>query len=348
MVNKIRKAPNNLLVTGGCGFIGSNFIKYFLSNNKDSNVFNLDKMTYCASEKNLSSLSGDIRLNTIIGDICDKDLVSVILEKNEIDCIVNFAAESHVDNSIKDSSSFIKTNILGTYNLLECSRDLKDKTGKDLIFLHVSTDEVFGSLDIDDDPFTEENQYDPNSPYSASKASSDHLVNAWHETYGIPTLISNCSNNYGPNQFKEKLIPVIILNAIAGNQIPIYGDGKNIRDWLYVEDHCIALDLIIKKGEIGETYNIGGGNELSNISLVEKICLVLDHRFPVTKNKKLAEKEIFSYKDLITFVPDRPGHDFRYAIDSSKLRNLGWVQTYDTENGLRSTIDWYLKENKEI
>lgn len=348
MLNKIRKAPNNILVTGGCGFIGSNFIKYFLSNNKDSNVFNLDKMTYCASEKNLSSLSGDIRLNTIIGDICDKDLVSKILERNEIDCIVNFAAESHVDNSIKDSSSFIKTNILGTYNLLECTRELIDKTGKDLIFLHVSTDEVFGSLDINDDPFSEENRYDPNSPYSASKASSDHLVNAWHETYGIPTLISNCSNNYGPNQFKEKLIPVIILNAIAGNQIPIYGDGKNIRDWLYVEDHCIALDLIIKKGEIGETYNIGGGNELSNISLVEKICLVLDHRFPVTKNKKLAEKEIFSYKDLITFVPDRPGHDFRYAIDSSKLRNLGWVQTYDTENGLRSTIDWYLKENKEI
>lgn len=348
MLNKIRKAPNNILVTGGCGFIGSNFIKYFLSNNKDSNIFNLDKMTYCASEKNLSSLRGDIRLNTIIGDICDKDLVSVILEKNEIDCIVNFAAESHVDNSIKDSSSFIKTNILGTYNLLECSRELKDKTGKDLIFLHVSTDEVFGSLDIDDDPFTEENQYDPNSPYSASKASSDHLVNAWHETYGIPTLISNCSNNYGPNQFKEKLIPVIILNAIAGNRIPVYGDGKNIRDWLYVEDHCIALDLIIKKGEIGETYNIGGGNELSNISLVEKICLALDYKFPVTENKKLTEKEIFSYKDLITFVPDRPGHDFRYAIDSSKLRNLGWVQTYDTENGLRSTIDWYLKENKEI
>jgi len=321
-----------ILVTGGCGFIGSNFIlkQIHSTNNK---ILNLDNLTYAGNLDNLSSISDYPNYQFIQGDICHKKTISKILTEFKPDALVHFAAESHVDRSIEGPMAFIQTNIVGTATILEAALKYWQETN--FRFLHVSTDEVFGSLD-NKGFFTESTPYDPSSPYSASKASSDHLVRAWHHTYGLPTLITNCSNNYGPCQFPEKLIPLMIANCIDEKPLPVYGKGLNIRDWLYVEDHCDAIDAILRRGVIGETYNIGGNNEIRNIDIVKTICSVLDVLSPrVTGNP---------YNELITYVKDRPGHDFRYAIDASKIKNdLGWVPKETFETGIRKTIQWYLK-----
>ena len=322
-----------ILVTGGSGFIGSNFIYYCL--NKNNKVLNFDKLTYAGNLNNLKKEESNKNYHFIQGDICNKNKLTQSIEKFKPDFIVNFAAETHVDRSIENSSSFIKTNILGTSVLLDCCLENIDKNINDFKLLHISTDEVYGSLDRQGS-FTEESPYNPSSPYSASKASSDHLVNAWYKTYGIKTNIINCSNNYGPFQFPEKLIPLVIISAIRENSLPVYGTGKNIRDWLYVEDHCRAIYNVLLKGKIGDTYNVGGGEEKTNLEVVNNICDILDDIYP-SKNLK-------SYKKLIKFVEDRPGHDFRYAIDYSKLKNeLSWQPKESFNSGLRKTIDWYLK-----
>ena len=322
-----------ILVTGGSGFIGSNFIYYCL--NKNNKVLNFDKLTYAGNLSNLNEEESNKNYHFIQGDICNKNKLTKSIEKFKPDFIVNFAAETHVDRSIENSSSFIKTNILGTSVLLDCCLENIDKNINDFKLLHISTDEVYGSLDRQGF-FTEESPYNPSSPYSASKASSDHLVNAWHKTYGIKTNIINCSNNYGPFQFPEKLIPLVIISAIRENSLPVYGTGKNIRDWLYVEDHCRAIYNVLLKGKIGDTYNVGGGEEKTNLEVVNNICDILDDIYP-SENLK-------SYKELIKFVEDRPGHDFRYAIDYSKLKNeLSWQPKESFNSGLRKTIDWYLK-----
>ena len=322
------------LVTGGCGFIGSNYIRTVLDREEDLHIVNLDKLTYAGNIQNLNGISSN-NLTIVKGDICDVDLVNSLFEKHQFDTVVHFAAESHVDRSIEGPAEFIQTNVVGTLNLLEQSRIFINKTNNDNFrFLHVSTDEVYGSLG-DDGKFLETTPYDPSSPYSASKAGSDHLVRAWNRTFGLPTLITNCSNNYGSYQFPEKLVPLMIINCLQGNPLPIYGKGENVRDWLFVGDHCDAIHTVLAKGEMGETYNIGGNNEIKNIDVVTIICSLLDEISPRENGS--------SYSDLITFVKDRPGHDFRYAIDAGKIRNdLGWSPNESFETGIRKTIHWYL------
>lgn len=332
-----------VLVTGGMGFIGSNFVPYFLEVNPDTEVVNLDKMTYAANPENLKEVENNPRYHFVKGDICDKDLVEELFTKYDIRGVIHFAAESHVDNSIKGPEIFVKTNVLGTFTLLETARrhwmDAPNvvKAGyEDCRFHHISTDEVYGTLGATGF-FTETTPYAPNSPYSASKASSDMLVRAYHHTYGMNVTTSNCSNNYGPKQHHEKLIPHIIEAALNEQNLPIYGDGKNIRDWLYVLDHCKAINLIYHTGKTGETYNIGGRNERDNITIVTTICRLLDARKPRANGKK--------YEELITFVKDRAGHDRRYAIDATKLETeLKWKADENFDTGIVLTVDWYLKD----
>ena len=327
----------NILVTGGCGFIGSNFIHHLVNKNDLSHIVNLDKLTYAGNISNLSQVSNS-RHTLIEGDICDSDLVKSLFDKYEFESVIHFAAESHVDRSIDGPSNFIHTNIVGTLNLLEHARSYFSKTkNEEFRFLHVSPDEVYGSLD-DGGKFLESTPYDPSSPYSASKAGSDHLVRAWNRTYELPTLITNCSNNYGPFQFPEKLIPLIIINCLNDKPLPVYGDGTNVRDWLFVKDHCNAISSVLNNGKIGQTYNIGGNNEIKNIDVVKTICSILDEVLPREDGR--------SYSELINFVKDRPGHDFRYAINAEKIKmELDWVPTESFDSGIRETIHWYL-DNK--
>ena len=329
---------NNILVTGGSGFIGSNFIQYLINHSDYKKIINLDKLTYAGNSDNLINIENDPRYKFVKGDICNRDFIIKIFHDYNPITIVHFAAESHVDRSIDGPKDFIDTNIIGTYNLLQESLNIYSKLNKEsksfFKFHHISTDEVFGSLGKSG-YFTEDTAYDPSSPYSASKASSDHLVRAWHRTFGLPITISNCSNNYGPYQFPEKLIPLMIINCLSNKELPVYGKGDNVRDWLYVEDHCKAIDLILKDGAIGETYNIGGNNEIKNIKIVKSICSILDTLEPT--------KSLKQYSDLITFVSDRPGHDFRYSIDTTKIKNeLNWGPEESFDTGLLKTIKWYL------
>ena len=327
-----------ILVTGAAGFIGSNFVLDWV-NQSSEEVVSLDLLTYAGNLENLSSLEGNAKHHFIKGNISDRDLVSKLLKKYQLRAIVNFAAESHVDRSIHSPGDFIETNIVGTYNLLESVRSywngLDENHKKHFKFLHVSTDEVYGSLSNTDPAFRETNPFEPNSPYSASKAASDHLVRAWYHTYGLPVLTTNCSNNYGPYHFPEKLIPLCILNALNGKPLPIYGDGQQIRDWLYVKDHCSAIRRVLDKGKLGETYNVGGWNEKANLDVVKTLCAILDELKPKVDGTK--------YESQITYVKDRPGHDRRYAIDATKLeKELQWrpQETFDT--GIRKTVEWYL------
>lgn len=332
-------------MTGGLGFIGSNFVIDWLSET-DETIINLDKITYAGNPSNLAGLADDPRYVFVQGDIGDTSLVGDLLKKHQPRAVLNFAAESHVDRSIHGPEVFIQTNILGTFRLLETVRSYFDEMlaeqKKNFRFLHVSTDEVYGSLDADAPAFSETNRYEPNSPYSASKASSDHLVRAYHHTYGLPVLTTNCSNNYGPYQFPEKLIPLIIHNALANKPLPIYGDGLQIRDWLYVSDHCSAIRTVLEKGTCGEVYNIGGLNEKANIEIVHTLCDILDELRP-------AGAAISSYRDLIVNVKDRPGHDRRYAIDASKIESeLNWFPAETFETGIRKTVEWYLGNEKWV
>ena len=327
-----------ILVTGGAGFIGANFVLNWLAVN-DEPVINLDKLTYAGNLDNLSSLDGDARHIFVKGDIGDRALVDQLLAQHKPRAVINFAAESHVDRSIHGPEDFIQTNIVGTFHLLESVRgywnELSDADKAAFRLLHVSTDEVYGSLEANDPPFAETKRYEPNSPYSASKAASDHLVRAYHHTYGLPVLTTNCSNNYGPYHFPEKLIPLMILNALNGKPLPIYGDGQNVRDWLYVTDHCSAIRRVLEAGQLGETYNVGGWNEKANIDVVNTILGILDELQPRADGK--------SYREQITYVKDRPGHDRRYAIDARKLeRELGWKPAETFETGIRKTVQWYL------
>jgi len=324
-----------ILVTGGCGFIGSNFVLKTVTNDKIE-VLNFDKLTYAGNSKTLHSIVKNINYSFIHGDICDINLLIETINQFKPDTIIHLAAESHVDRSIENPMDFIKTNIVGTSILLEASTKYWENQNKtNFRFLHVSTDEVYGSLG-EQGFFSEKSKYNPTSPYSASKASSDHLVRAWHKTYGLPILITNCSNNYGPYQFPEKLIPLMIANCLDEKQLPIYGDGENIRDWLFVDDHCDAISNVLNKGVIGETYNIGGNNAIRNIDIVNLICSELDIKKPRKTGK--------SYKDLITYVKDRPGHDFRYAIDASKIKeDLDWKPKQTFESGIDKTINWYIE-----
>jgi dTDP-glucose 4,6-dehydratase len=328
-----------ILVTGSAGFIGSNFVLDWFAQS-DEPLVNLDKLTYAGNLENLASLKGNPRHIFVQGDIGDAQLVGKLLAQHRPRAVVNFAAESHVDRSIHGPGEFIQTNIVGTFNLLEAVRaywaGLAAEEKNDFRFLHVSTDEVYGSLAKGDPAFSETHRYEPNSPYSASKAASDHLVRAYHHTYGLPVLTTNCSNNYGPYHFPEKLIPLMIVNALAGKSLPVYGDGQQIRDWLYVKDHCSAIRTVLAKGRLGEVYNIGGWNEKANLDIVHTVCALLDELRPRADKK--------SYREQITFVADRPGHDRRYAIDARKIeRELGWkpVETFGT--GIRKTVQWYLQ-----
>ncbi|WP_306151179.1 dTDP-glucose 4,6-dehydratase [Roseovarius sp. MMSF_3281] len=327
-----------LLVTGGAGFIGSAVVRAAIAQGHE--VVNLDALTYAACLENVASVADDPKYSFVKADIRDRAALDQAFAEHQPDIVMHLAAESHVDRSIDGPGDFIETNITGTYNMLEAARSYWVNAGKPegFRFHHISTDEVFGSLPADPSvQFTEDTPYDPRSPYSASKASSDHLVRAWHETYGLPVVLSNCSNNYGPYHFPEKLIPVVILNALAGKDIPIYGDGSNVRDWLYVEDHADALLVVAAKGELGRSYNIGGENERTNLELVKTICAILDEKAP---------REAGSYTDLITYVTDRPGHDARYAIDPTRIREeLGWRPSVTVEEGLEKTVHWYL-DNK--
>ncbi|MFH1659286.1 MAG: dTDP-glucose 4,6-dehydratase [Pseudomonadota bacterium] len=327
-----------ILVTGAAGFIGSNFVLDWLAQS-DEPVINLDDLTYAGNLENLASLDGDARHIFVKGSIGDFDLVSKLLAEHQPRAVVNFAAESHVDRSIHGPEDFIQTNIVGTFRLLEAVRAFHgqlEKTAKnEFRFLHVSTDEVYGSLAKDEPAFTETHQYEPNSPYSASKAASDHLVRAYHHTYGLPVLTTNCSNNYGPYHFPEKLIPLVIHNALAGKPLPIYGDGQQIRDWLYVKDHCSAIRRVLEAGKVGETYNVGGWNEKPNLDVVHTLCAILDELSPRADGKP--------YVEQITYVTDRPGHDRRYAIDATKIeRELGWKPAETFETGIKKTVQWYL------
>jgi dTDP-glucose 4,6-dehydratase len=329
-----------ILVTGGAGFIGGNFVLDWLKDPKAEDIINLDKLTYAGNLVTLDSLKNNPRHIFVHGDIGDKELVAKLLKEHQPRAIVNFAAESHVDRSIHGPAEFVQTNVIGTFNLLECAREywngLEGDQKDSFRFHHVSTDEVYGSLLATAAAFTETHPYEPNSPYSASKAASDHLVRAWFHTYGLPVVTTNCSNNYGPYHFPEKLIPLVILNALNSKPIPIYGDGQQVRDWLYVGDHCSAIREVLAKGRLGETYNIGGWNEKANIDVVKIICQILDELKPRADRK--------SYAEQMTFVKDRPGHDRRYAINASKVeRELGWrpAETFDT--GIRKTVQWYLE-----
>jgi dTDP-glucose 4,6-dehydratase len=332
---------NTILVTGGAGFIGSNFILRWIQH-EEAAVVNLDKLTYAGNPQNLTAVADNSRYEFVQGDIANRELIASILDRRKPGAIVHFAAESHVDRSILGPDDFIRTNIDGTFALLEATRgywsNLSEAAKEDFRFLHVSTDEVYGSLGPDDPPFSETTPYAPNSPYAASKAASDHLVRAYHHTYGLPTLTTNCSNNYGRFQFPEKLIPLMILNALNGKPLPVYGDGLNVRDWLYVEDHCQAIATVLKYGRRGETYNVGGWNEKRNIDIVHSICDIVD---------EIAGLRGSSRRSLVTFVKDRPGHDRRYAMDARKIeRELGWRPTETFETGIRKTVRWYL-ENEE-
>ena len=325
-----------IIVTGGLGFIGSAVIRLALQ--KGHYIINVDALTYASCKENLASVKNNKNYIFEHVDVCNRNDLDDLFLKHSPDAVMHLAAESHVDRSIESPTSFINTNIVGTFNILEASLNYWQKAGepKGFRFHHISTDEVYGSLGNDlKEKFTEETPYDPRSPYSASKASSDHLVRAWYETYQLPILLTNCSNNYGPYHFPEKLIPVVILNALHEKSIPVYGDGLNIRDWLYVEDHADALLLVLEKGEVGRSYNIGGDNEITNIELVQSICTILDEVQP---------RDSGSYKDLITFVSDRPGHDKRYAIDATRIKNeLGWIPSVTLNQGLKKTINWYIK-----
>ena len=328
----------NILVTGGAGFIGSAVIRYLI-NETNNNVLNIDKLTYAGNLESLASVNDNPRYQFLHADICDKVAMTKAFDDFEPDIVMHLAAESHVDRSIDGPMDFIQTNILGTYTLLEVARayyqGLSDDKKHSFRFHHISTDEVYGDLEGTEDLFTEETSYSPSSPYSASKASSDHLVRAWHRTYGLPIVITNCSNNYGPYHFPEKLIPLVILNALDGKPLPVYGDGKQIRDWLYVEDHARALYLVATTAKVGETYNIGGHNEKQNIDVVKTICTILDNIKPRTDGQ--------SYTQQITFVKDRPGHDLRYAIDASKIQQeLNWQPQETFESGIQKTVEWYL------
>ena len=333
-----------ILVTGGAGFIGSNFVLDWLANPHAEPVVNLDKLTYAGNLANLEAVQNDTRHHFVQGDIGDVVLIEKLLREHPIRAVVNFAAESHVDRSIHGPGEFIHTNVVGTYHLLESVRaywtNLAEPQKASFRFLHVSTDEVYGSLSPTDPAFSETNPYEPNSPYSASKAASDHLVRAWHHTYGLPVLTTNCSNNYGPYHFPEKLIPLVILNALNGKPLPIYGDGQQVRDWLYVKDHCSAIRRVLEAGRLGETYNVGGWNEKANLEVVKTICSILDGLRP---------KPSGQYADQITFITDRPGHDRRYAIDASKLeRELGWKPAEIFESGIAKTVQWYLEHPEWI
>jgi dTDP-glucose 4,6-dehydratase len=332
-----------LLVTGGAGFIGANFVLEWLAH-KDEPVVNLDALTYAGNLESLATLKGDARHVFVHGDITDHALVATVLAEHSPRAIVNFAAESHVDRSIHGPGDFVRTNIHGTYNLLDCAlehwRQLDAAAKSAFRFLHVSTDEVYGSLEAGAPPFTETSPYQPNSPYSASKAASDHLVRAWHHTYGLPVLTSNCSNNYGPLQFPEKLIPLVIANAVAGERLPVYGDGMNVRDWLYVTDHCAAIRAVLANGTPGEVYNVGGWNEMRNIDIVNIVCDLLDELRPRAEGP---------HRELITFVTDRPGHDRRYAIDARKIeRELGWRPAESFQSGVRKTVGWYIESSEWV
>mgnify|MGYP000923714631 CR=1 FL=1 len=331
-----------ILVTGGAGFIGSNFIHWLTQHNPDWSVVNLDALTYAGNLENVKNLEGSNHYHFVEGDIADQVLVESILREYEIDTVVNFAAESHVDRSIFSPMDFLKTNVVGTGLLLDSVRKIwKDKNPEGLRFHHISTDEVFGSLGSGDPPFCESSQYSPNSPYSASKAASDHLVRAYHHTYGLPITISNCTNNYGPYQFPEKLIPLVIMNCIKGNPLPVYGDGRQVRDWLYVEDHCKAIQMILENGKVGETYLLGGENQPTNLEIIQQIASILDEVLPDSPFKPHA--------NLIKFVTDRPGHDRRYAMDISKVRReLNWFPEHDLEKGLRATVEWYLSNQEWV
>lgn len=332
-----KRTPRRILITGGAGFIGSNFVHHWCNSYPGDRVVVLDALTYAGNKRNLSSLEGNPDLKFVQGDICDRVLIDNLLESENIDTVAHLAAESHVDRSILGPGAFVQTNVVGTFTLLEAFRQRwnnREKPTGDR-FLHVSTDEVYGSLEANDSAFTETTPYTPNSPYSASKAGSDHLARAYFHTYGMPTMITNCSNNYGPYHFPEKLIPLMCINILLGKPLPVYGDGQNIRDWLYVEDHCRALDVVVHRGQPGETYNVGGNNEVKNLDLVEQLCELMDELatdLPVSPSKK-----------LITFVKDRAGHDRRYAIDASKIKQeLGWTPQETVTGGLRRTVEWYL------
>lgn len=338
-----------LLVTGGAGFIGANFVQHWLAQYPASRVVVLDALTYCGNRNSLHNLESHPGFRFVEGDICDTPLVSSLLTEECIDTVVHFAAESHVDRSIEGPEAFIRTNLVGTYSLLEAARGVwLAGSGRDHRFHHVSTDEVYGSLSSNDPGFHEEQKYEPNSPYSASKAGSDHLVRAYHHTYGMQVTTSNCSNNYGPFHFPEKLIPLALTNLLRGRAIPVYGDGKNVRDWLYVEDHCRGIALVLKKGVAGATYNIGGNNEWTNIDIVQLICQHLDERFAKDASLSSRYPQAFPARgsrsaDAITFVDDRPGHDLRYAIDATKISTeLGYKPQEDFDSGIQLTIDWYL------
>jgi dTDP-glucose 4,6-dehydratase len=334
-----------ILVTGGAGFIGSAVIRHIINNTQDS-VINLDSLTYAGNLESLAEVEGNERYVFEQVDICDRTALDKVFEQHKPDAVMHLAAESHVDRSIDGPAAFIETNIVGTYTLLEASRAYWNSLAVDkksaFRFHHISTDEVYGDLEGPEDLFTEETSYAPSSPYSASKASSDHLVRAWLRTYGFPTVVTNCSNNYGPFHFPEKLIPLMILNALEGKPLPIYGDGQQIRDWLYVEDHARALYLVVKQGTIGETYNIGGHNEKANIDVVKIICELLEELVPTNFHSREGGNPK-GFESLITYVKDRPGHDVRYAIDASKIeRELGWVPEENFETGIRKTVEWYL------
>ena len=327
-----------MLVTGGAGFIGANFVEYVLKSHPELRVTTLDALTYAGSLDNLAAVANEPRHDFVKGDITDRELVDGLIRERPVDTIVHFAAESHVDRSIEGPAAFIETNLVGTFTLLEAAREAWITNGEagDVRFHHVSTDEVFGSLGEKDPPFNERTPYSPNSPYSASKAGSDHLVNAYHHTYGLPITMTNCSNNYGPYQHAEKFIPTVIRSALAEKPVPIYGEGLNIRDWLYVRDHCVAIDLVVRGGHNGDTYLIGGRSERRNIDIAREICAILDERRPRASGK---------YEDLLTSVTDRLGHDFRYAINCSLIEEeLGWKASETFASGIRKTVDWYLSQ----
>ena len=329
----------NILVTGGAGFIGSNFIHFLHKAEPKVNIINLDIFTYAGTQENLKDLPDTDRHIVVKGDICDQNLLIDLLHHHTIDTIVHFAAESHVDRSISRPEPFIQTNVVGTYSLLEVARKFWLEENKfseeDVRFHHISTDEVYGSLSPSDPPFSENTPYAPNSPYAATKASSDHVVRSYGHTYNLPFTITNCSNNFGPRQFPEKLIPLIILNALDGKELPIYGDGLQVRDWLFVNDHCEAILAVLKNGKIGETYNIGGGNQATNLAIVQMICDLLDEMQP--------DSPFLPHRNLITFVSDRPGHDRRYAMNIEKIKNaIGWQPKHSLQDGLRKTVQWYL------